>query len=38
MLQETVDMINIALSDALGKIKTQKDKIMGSYGQMGGLF
>ena len=32
------DMINIALSDALGKIKTQKDKIMGSYGQMGGLF
>lgn len=32
------DMINIALSDALGKIQKQKDKIMGSYGQMGGLF
>lgn len=32
------DMINIALNDALKKVKTEKDKIMGSYGSMGGLF
>lgn len=32
------DMINIALSDAIGKINAQKEKMMGAYGSMGGLF
>lgn len=32
------DMINIALNDALSKVTKQKDKIMSSYGSMGGLF
>ena len=32
------DMINIALSDAIGKVNAQKEKIMGAYGSMGGLF
>ena len=32
------DMINIALKDAVGKINKQKEKMMGSYGSMGGLF
>ncbi len=32
------DMINIALKDALLKVNKEKDKIMGSYGSMGGLF
>lgn len=32
------DMINIALNDALSKVSKQKEKIMGSYGSMGGLF
>lgn len=32
------DMINIALSDAIGKINDKKEKIMGAYGSMGGLF
>lgn len=32
------DMINIALNDALKKVTDEKNKIMGSYGSMGGLF
>ena len=32
------NMINIALSDAIGKINAQKEKMMGAYGSMGGLF
>ena len=32
------DMINIALSDAIGKVNNQKDKMMSAYGSMGGLF
>ena len=32
------DMINIALSDAIGKINKQKEQMMSSYGSMGGLF
>lgn len=32
------DMINIALKDAIDKINKQKEKMMGSYGSMGGLF
>ena len=32
------DMINIALNDALTKVTKQKDKLMSSYGSMGGLF
>lgn len=32
------DMINIALNDALSKVSKQKEKIMGAYGSMGGLF
>jgi len=32
------DMVNIALNDALTKVSKEKDKIMGSYGSMGGLF
>lgn len=32
------DMINIALNDALTKVSKEKEKIMGSYGSIGGLF
>ncbi|MBE6161064.1 MAG: YbaB/EbfC family nucleoid-associated protein [Firmicutes bacterium] len=32
------DMINIALTDAIKKINNQKEKMMSSYGSMGGLF
>ena len=32
------DMINIALTDAIKKINSQKEKMMSSYGSMGGLF
>lgn len=32
------DMVNIALNDALTKVSKEKNKIMGSYGSMGGLF
>lgn len=32
------DMINIALTDALTKINSQKEKMMSAYGSMGGLF
>lgn len=32
------DMIHIALNDAMSKVTEEKNKIMGSYGSMGGLF
>ena len=32
------DMINIALNDCIKKINDKKNKMMSSYGSMGGLF